>query len=416
MESSRKKRSRGSLLGWSAVVTLVVVLALSILLPLLLVRRDLPVVRYDFTRHLGVAAHLVTNRTLKARFRLVDFSLLPRPLLNLRAKIALEGTPFEVSSEVDWKLGRGWILSARLPDVSVDEQNPLLAHAVDRMVRPLVPDLEFGGRVSGTFEAARTNDDGIVRWKAQARIRDFSVQGTQEDVSAEIQRLDCRLAASGLADHYDLEPIRLRIASACFNHLQVSNIAASAVLSESKLLVTEASAGFCGGLLRLYSLALDMNRSSLWATVLAEDLEAGEVLKMVRGFQGTATGRLHGKLRFGRDTKGLLRFRDAYLYSIPGEQGSLKMTDSGDLLASVADGCLGEADRRNLERALSNLDYSALKVRLDKASREDSTLNFKINGSVGSDDIQVPVCLDITCRGSIEQLINTGLNFNNKRR
>lgn len=397
-------------------MSLIVVFAVAVISPWFLVGRDLPAVRYDLTKHLGSVAGLVTNRTVEVRLRLSDFSFLPRPQFSVSTRVLLDGTPFAIGSVFEWRMGRGWILTADLRDVSVDERNPLLAPAIDRLIRTSVSDFKFSGWVSGGLEVTQTNADGIVRWKADARIRDFSVQGAQEDLSADVQDLDCRLSASGLADHVDLAPVRPRIKSARFNHLMLSNVVASVVWSESKLLVTEASAGFCGGFLRLYSFAFDLNRSALGATVLAEDLESGEVLKMVRGFKGVATGRLHGKLRFSRGRNGLLRFRDAYLYSIPGEQGSLRVTDSAELLTTVTDTCLGEEDRRNLERALSRLDYSALKVRLDKASREDSTLRFSIDGSAESGETRVPVKLDITCRGSIEQLINTGLNFNNKRR
>lgn len=415
MEPSRQKHQWVRILGKLSVVVFVA-FAFVASLVWFLVGKDLPTVRYDLTRHLGAAAELVTNRTVAAHLKVTHFSLLPRPLLKISAKIDLEGSPFAIGSTVEWRAGRGWVLAARLNGTSIDESSPFLAPAIDRLLKPVVPEFKFGGQVSGEFEAVRTNADGIVRWTANARIRDFSAQGAKEDVSVDVQGLNCRLSASGLANHVDLAPIRPRIELARFNQLMISNVMATALFSESRLLVTEASAGFCGGFLRLYSLALDLNRSSLWATVLAEDLDAGEVLKLVRGFQGSATGHLHGKLRFSRGGDGLLRFRDAYLYSIPGEQGTLRMRDSADFLSAVVDNCLGGDERRNLERALAALDYSALKVRLDKASRENSTLNFKINGSVESGEVRAPVNLDITCRGSIEQLINTGLNFNKQRR
>ena len=133
-------------------------------------------------------------------------------------------------------------------------------------------------------------------------------------------------------------------------------------------------------------------------------------------FHGEASGRLHGKLPvFLKDGK-TLRIKDAYLFSTPGETGNLRITDAKPILDNLAQGGVDKATRDNLEKVLANLDYNVLKVELRRGKDgEDSSLGLKIEGTATHGATTVPVNLDVTFHGDIDQLVDTGMKLSKRR-
>ena len=76
-----------------------------------------------------------------------------------------------------------------------------------------------------------------------------------------------------------------------------------------------------------------------------------------------------------------------------------------------------EAERENLSKVLADLDYNVLKVELKRGKDgEDSSLGLKIEGSATRGNTTVPVNLDVTFHGDLDQLINTGMKLRRKTR
>ena len=71
----------------------------------------------------------------------------------------------------------------------------------------------------------------------------------------------------------------------------------------------------------------------------------------------------------------------------------------------------------DIEKALANLDYKVLKVELKRGKdAEDSSLDFKLEGTATHGNTTVPVNLDVTFHGDLDQLINTGIKLRRKTR
>ena len=195
----------------------------------------------------------------------------------------------------------------------------------------------------------------------------------------------------------------------------MTNVFASVRATDRSYLVTEAGAGCAGGDLRMYALFLDPEKLSAGATIYVDGVDAGKVLSHVSGFRGEATGRLHGKLPFFLRNGRELRFRDAYLFSTPGEKGKVRVADAGPILENLARGGVPEDTRDNLSRALANLDYTVLRIELRRgAGADDSSLALKLEGSAAQGRTTVPVNLDVTFRGDFDQLIDTGMKFSRR--
>ena len=75
-----------------------------------------------------------------------------------------------------------------------------------------------------------------------------------------------------------------------------------------------------------------------------------------------------------------------------------------------------EDDCANLSRALANLDYRVLRIELVPGEGGGvSALTLKLNGTGKVFGQSVPVNLDVTIRGDIETLVNTGLDISRRR-
>ena len=145
-------------------------------------------------------------------------------------------------------------------------------------------------------------------------------------------------------------------------------------------------------------------------------MDAGEVLSRISAFRGNASGRLHGKLPFFLKDGKTLRLKNAYLFSKPGETGTVRVTDAAPILDNLERAGVDEGTRDNLEKALANLDYKVLRVVLRRDEDGDgSSLSLMLRGSATSGETTVPVNLDVTFRGDLDQLLDTGMKFTRRR-
>ena len=145
-------------------------------------------------------------------------------------------------------------------------------------------------------------------------------------------------------------------------------------------------------------------------------MDAGEVLAHISAFNGTATGRLHGKLPFFLKDGRRLHLGDSYLFSTPGTTGTMRITNAQPILDNLAVAGVSEADRANLSKALANLDYKVLKVELVRGDDgEDSALALGIEGTSTYGKTTVPVKLDVTFHADLDLLVNTGMTISRRK-
>ena len=95
--------------------------------------------------------------------------------------------------------------------------------------------------------------------------------------------------------------------------------------------------------------------------------------------------------------------------------GHTAPTDAQDAADSLALAGLDDANRRSVANALTDMDYSVLRLDLRRTSADEAALGIRLEGSATRGEVTVPVVLNITLHGAIEQLINTGLKLNSKK-
>ncbi len=340
------------------------------------------------------------------------------PWVDGKLSLSLDDTDWKLNADFNAESAKKWDFKANIPELTLTQDDAVLSQIISRLAMQSVSNLVFTGKFSLDAEGECTEKRPVPAWKARGSLKDLDASfDTAAGKGIDVTRLRIRFGADGIADHTDISPMFPRAESITAAGIVLSNVYASVRATERSYLVTEAGADCCGGELRLYSLFLDPERLSAGATIFAENIDAGEVLARVSGFRGEATGRLHGKLPFYlRDGK-RLSIDNAYLFSKPGDTGTVRISDASPILDNLALAGVSEADRNNLSKALANLDYSVMKVELIRGARgEVSALPLMIEGTATSGKTTVPVKLNVTFHGDFDQLINMGLNISRRRK
>ena len=305
-----------------------------------------------------------------------------------------------------------WEASVRMDETEFSESDPTIAKLLERFPVSAVSNLTFSGSVALDAKAERTFRTPVPVWSAKLPVKDFSASLMAKDKSYAVSGLSVTPAASGIADHLDIAPTFLRIRSADAAGFSLANFTASIRATERSLLVTEATAGLCGGKIALYSLFLDPKTLNTGFTLFVDDVDAGETLRHFKGFRGEASGKLHGKIKlFVKEGGKALRLGDAFLYSTPGEVGKLRMADAAPVTDNLALAGIDNATRANVADALTDLDYSVLKLNIRRGADKTATLSVNLNGTATRGKTSVPVNLTLNFNGELEQLVNMGLGL-----
>ena len=327
--------------------------------------------------------------------------------------VALVGSPWRVTAEFGASCCE-WSASLKMDETSFSESDPVIQTLLAKHPVAAVSNLVFSGSVALDAKAERTFHMPVTVWSARLPLRNLSASFSTDEKPFAIEDFSVTAGASGIADHLDVTPIYPRAKSISADGFVLTNFFASVRMSEKSLLVTQASAGLCGGKVNVYSLTLNPETLNAGFTLFVDDVETGELLSHLNGFNGEASGRLHGKVRlFVRKGGKAVRLSDAFLYSTPGETGKLKLNDPTPVTDNLALAGLDEATRGNVANALTDLDYSVLRLNLKPGKDKTATLSTTLRGTATRGDLSVPVDITLNFNGELEQLINTGLGYSN---
>jgi len=425
---------------WAVLAVVIALVGLVAALPTVLMHVDLPEATFDLEPLLKPAARaLFTNHTARVHVdlgrsdtwdiiargegMLLDWPFALKAKANYsiwkrsakgEASISLDGTRWTAEAKFSFSARDGWTAELTVPETAFDERDPVVGTIVSRIPAPAVTGLVYSGRLSLDARAATTNSAAIPAWTATATVSDLGASLSADGTPVDLVRLRVRAGASGLGDHVDFAPMFPRAESVTAAGVALSNVYASVRATETAWLVTEAGADVYGGKAKLYALFLDPEKLNAGFTLFVDDIDTGRVLNSISGLRGEATGRLHGKIPLRIKDGAKVSVGDSFLYSRPGERGSLRLEDATPIMDSLSAAGVPEADRNNLRKALANLTYTALGLDLRRDPDGEHALEMKLEGSATSGKTTVPVSFGVTFHGDIEHLINTGIRASGK--
>ena len=214
---------------------------------------------------------------------------------------------------------------------------------------------------------------------------------------------------SGLGERWVLHSIPIYIKEVCIDQLKLSNGKFKILADEDQLLLSEGSINAFGGTLSVYALYLNFNHLNAGFTIFVDDIKLNELITALPNLEGTGSGSLHGKLPVTIYQGKKLKLHNAYLFSKPGITGKLKLTDTKLLQEALLTSGIPEQTCSDLGIALSDLDYSVIRLELIDGGYSEQSLQLQIEGSSHQQKSTIPVELNVNIHGGIEKLLNIGL-------
>lgn len=179
--------------------------------------------------------------------------------------------------------------------------------------------------------------------------------------------------------------------------------------------IEKAGADWAGGRVSVFSLEFDPAVTSYSFDLFCEDLELTEMMRQFDLGAAEGEGRLNGRVPIDYN-EGELRLDDGFLYSTPGLNGAIKISDAGLMQGVIPEDTSGQMALT--KAALKDFEYDWVKLRL---SMEEETLKlkFKFDGKpagevmpfVFQDDIGDWVRVDAESAGSRFSEMRIDLNF-----
>ena len=324
------------------------------------------------------------------------------------ADAGFEGTSWRILADAGARDG-AFAAFARLPHGRFDQDDALLAPLL-RAFAPADLAPRFSGLVTGAVSVARAAGAPVPEWEVSARLQNLDAEAKVGEQDASLAGGRAFVRVTGFGPHADLQPFGMLFKEASLGRVRLDDGSFWFRGGGDSLLLTEGRAGFCGGVVRVY--ALHMNLASLDAgfTVLLDGLDAGEMLGLFPNVRGSATGRLYGKLPLAVRNGSAVRLRDAYLFSPPGQVGRIELEDSKVLVDKLRQSGVPEETCESLEKALQNLDYDVLRLDLVRDADGGNRLAIRLDGTAAEGKKRTPVNLRLNIDGDLEETINVALD------
>lgn len=353
---------------------------------------------------------------LEALSASVDFSFKEAHGIDCSANGSVQLTP------CPWKMPLIMHLS---PEGAFHVELSLLRRKFDN-TDPLVKALVLAGKAQGIKAldgmTASANLEGEFKWTASGGQSSWHARCTSDeiDVSSDASGIPfsmedgrVRFAVDGSGGLLKFSPFFIAFQNAKIGVIPIGAGHATILSEGESLAVTEASAGFCGGAVRIYALYLNLERLATGFTVVLDNLQFSEAIGLFPQLKGsTATGRLYGRIPL-RYSRGMVRLGDGFIYTPPGETGNVKIANPGVLTDLLAQAGLPPPVCKNLASALKNLDYEVFRLDMSNPRGEDGRIAVRLQGKSPTGPVVTPVNLNANITGPIENFLNIAIKTAN---
>jgi len=269
--------------------------------------------------------------------------------------------------------------------------------------------LEASAKISATGELRMLDGKPIIT----GRVRVNEGQLTRDTLK--IDNIKVRIPFQ-IADDFTT----VRRPYITFDNLRFGNVALTRgkiefQVNEQDIFIDRMEASFCKGQVNLYSLRLNPDDLRVNAVLYIDRVDLGEMLMLGLPFRTQqAEGVLFGRFPLAyKDHQ--LKLLPGYLYSLPGQGGKFRVLDSAEIEPYLGQAGIQGSVQKPLAKALSDMDFSQIRVELEAPTADNATLKFKLQGKSNNKEWPAPVDLNLNVRGSLESLLNLGLEMSQRQ-
>jgi len=292
-------------------------------------------------------------------------------------------------------------------EVDVPETEIATGDALVSLLCKKVPGLEVGARVGAKAQLRFLG----VQPHVLGRVRVAEGSAKKGDLSVSGLTLDMPFEWGGFFRTIERPSIT-------FTQLKMGNVRldkgdVAFQLTPEEVFVDRVSVGWCKGSLNAYSLHLNVKKPKDNFVVYADRIDLGEALMMVMPFKGMVEGVLYGQFPVGFDS-GHVKLSTGFLYSLPGQGGKLRLDDQTPMVSLLNRAGIQGNVQKPLARALSDMDFSLIRLELEPEAKGDAVLRMKLDGKSNFREWPAPVALNLNLHGPLEEILNLGLDMSRK--
>ena len=302
-----------------------------------------------------------------------------------------------------------------------------LAEPQQAEVTVTVPETELTSDDALAALVKKADADAVVTGRVAADAQ-VTFLGTHPHTTGRVRLMDGRVVRGGLEVGGIAAEVPFEIGlsfrtidrpAVTFNSAKIGNVVLSRgrvefQVTKRELFIDRAEVGWCKGSLNAYSVHLDPKHPKADVIVYADRIDLGEALMMVMPFKGAMEGVLYGRFPVGIDN-GHVKLSAGFLYSLPGQGGKLRLEDNASMLTLLEQAGITGDIQQPLSKALSDMDFSALKMDLEPHADGEAVLRMKVDGKSNFKDWPAPVDLSLNLHGPLERLLNMGLDMSRKK-
>jgi hypothetical protein len=251
-----------------------------------------------------------------------------------------------------------------------------LAQAVD--VGRIVPDAQ-GILFQGQCEAnAAVHAKGpILQSRGRIRIDQATLRHAARQLT--LEGIACDLHLEDLIHLRSAPRQQLQVADLVLGKLAARQLSVDFQLEpDSTLFIERAGMQWCKGSMQTQAFRLMPGKDEVEVTIYCDRLNLAMVLDQLGAAQGSGDGAVNGRIPL-QWKNGELRFDNGFLYSTPGQTGTIRLSGTQTLLEGLAPGTPQHTQLDIASEALK--DYSYNWAKLDLRSEDDSLLvSLKLDG------------------------------------
>lgn len=280
------------------------------------------------------------------------------------------GTVFDVYGECIASLENGFFLKS---DIKISDIEKYFEAGLDGVSRDF-EGITLKGRL--TAEARLEYERGVLTGQAWAKARGLDVVLSNEDM--EINGIDLEL------EFEDLFELKTRPAQkAVFTGLRVGEIktrsggAIFRIESSDSLFIEKAHFGWAGGHVYTYTVRIIPSRGDIDFILFCDRLKLKDILNELQIAEADGEGNVSGRIPLSIK-EGIIHIDDGFLYSAPGQGGSLKIKNT-----EVFDSLDQSLQISIAKDALKNFNYDWAKLTIN-TSGDTLFIPFQLYGRPGS--------------------------------
>jgi predicted RNA-binding protein len=247
------------------------------------------------------------------------------------------------------------------------------------LFHPSLGSATFDGSLS--LGASLSFKDGSFKGSMNSRIENSRIEDELNGVV--VEKLNAEFSIDDILKMKSPPKQKISFLRASFGNLYVNDGKIDFQLeSPDSIFIEKSSFKWCGGHLYTHAMRVAPGKDDYEMTLFCDRLKLVSLLEQLGVGKASGNGAVNGRLPL-TFKNGRLDFQDGFLYSSPGEGGSIKLIAGDSLMSSVAQG-LSENDPRMtqlelVKEALKDFEYEWAKLSLNTV-KEDLKMHMVFDG------------------------------------